>query len=68
MANEIHVPADGAGLVELADWRRRVADLYAFVRSESERGPEAARRRWRDVREDLFRTHSQSPRVYHRAP
>lgn len=64
MAPETDASADEAELVELvelADWRRRVADLYASVRSESERDPEGAWRRWRDVREDLFRAHSQSP-------
>jgi uncharacterized protein (DUF1684 family) len=52
---------DVAELVELADWRRRVADLYAAIRGEAHRDPEAAWRRWRDAREDLYRTHSQSP-------
>jgi uncharacterized protein len=61
MAQETGAQADGSGLVELADWRRRVADLYAEVRVEARRDPEAAWTRWRDVREELFRTHPQSP-------
>jgi len=51
----------GGERLDLADWRRRVADLYAVVRSEAVRDPEAAWRFWREVREGLFRTHPQSP-------
>ena len=47
--------------LELADWRRRVADLYAAVRSEASSDPAAAWRHWREIREELFRTHPQSP-------
>jgi uncharacterized protein (DUF1684 family) len=54
---------DPSGLerLELADWRRRVSDLYASVRAEAEDDPEAAWEVWREAREGLFRTHSQSP-------
>lgn len=45
----------------LADWRRRVAALYADVRATAAVDPEAAWQRWRDERETLFRTHPQSP-------
>ncbi len=45
----------------LADWRRRVADLYADVRRTAASDPEAAWDLWRTAREDLFRTHPQSP-------
>jgi uncharacterized protein (DUF1684 family) len=48
-------------LLELADWRRGVADLYAGVRSLASRDPEAAWEIWRRTRERLFREHSQSP-------
>ena len=41
------------------DWKRRVFALYAEVRAARE--PEAAWRRWRDVRDELYRTHPQSP-------
>jgi uncharacterized protein len=61
MAQETDTPTDELHLIELADWRRRVADLYAAVRVEARLDPEAAWRRWRDAREDLFRSHSQSP-------
>ena len=47
--------------LDLADWRRRISDLYAAVRAEAATDPEAAWRRWRETREDLFRTHPQSP-------
>jgi uncharacterized protein len=47
--------------LSLADWRRRIADLYGEVRSLAASDPEAAWRHWRDVREALFREHPQSP-------
>jgi len=45
--------------LDLLDWRRRVADLYAAVRA----GPpgESTWRRWRDGRDELLRTHPQRP-------
>lgn len=45
----------------LADWRRRIADLYAEVRRTALTDPGAAWARWRDAREELFRTHPHSP-------
>ncbi len=50
----------GAGL-ELADWRRRVAELYADVRAMAAESPEIAWQHWVATREVLFRTHPQSP-------
>jgi uncharacterized protein len=47
--------------LSLADWRRRVADLYAKVRALSGHDPEAAWRHWTVTREELFREHPQSP-------
>ena len=47
--------------LSLADWRRRVADLYADVREQSRGDPEAAWRHWTSSRETLFRAHPQSP-------
>jgi uncharacterized protein (DUF1684 family) len=47
--------------LELADWRRRISDLYAIVRAGSEHDPEGAWGLWRSVREELFRAHPQSP-------
>ncbi len=45
----------------LADWRRRVAALYAEVRSIAATDPGAALSHWRATREQLFREHPQSP-------
>lgn len=45
--------------LELSDWRRRVAELYADVRRD--RDPAAGRARWVAGRDELFRTHPQSP-------
>ncbi len=47
--------------LELADWRRRVARLYADVRFLYPDDPVAAWQLWRAERESLFREHSQSP-------
>lgn len=47
--------------LELADWRRRIAELYADVRRISKSDPQAAWERWRDVRDRMFRDHPQSP-------
>jgi uncharacterized protein (DUF1684 family) len=46
--------------MSLADWRRRVATLYAEVRLAAEADPEGAWRHWVDTRERLIRTHPQS--------
>ena len=54
----------GRGLSEtlqLADWRRRIADLYAEVRLLSATDIDAALELWRTTRERLFREHPQSP-------
>jgi uncharacterized protein (DUF1684 family) len=45
----------------LADWRRRVADLYTEVRARSVADPRGAWDTWREVREWLYREHPQSP-------
>jgi len=45
--------------LELADWRRQVAQLYAAVRDQ-ETGA-VAHRLWREGRGRLFREHPQSP-------
>ena len=47
--------------LELADWRRRISDLYAEVRQLSATDIEAALELWRGTRERLFREHPQSP-------
>jgi len=43
----------------LLDWKRRIFALYAEVRASAD--PQQAWRHWRAVRDDLFRTHPQSP-------
>lgn len=45
--------------VELADWRRRVAELYAAVRAAPD--PASGHATWRAGRDTLFRDHPQSP-------
>jgi uncharacterized protein len=45
--------------LELLDWKRRVFELYAAVRTDP--APEHAWRRWRDTRDELFRGHPQTP-------
>jgi hypothetical protein len=43
----------------LLDWKRRIFKLYEEIRQSPE--PERAWQRWRDVRDELFRAHVQSP-------
>jgi uncharacterized protein (DUF1684 family) len=47
--------------LQLADWRRQIADLYAEVRALSATDVAAALELWRTTRERLFREHPQSP-------
>ena len=44
----------------LLDWKHRIFALYAEVRATAE--PETGWRHWCAVREELYRTHPQSPR------
>ena len=44
--------------LDLLDWKRRVAELYAYVRGAPS---EVAWGAWREVREQLFAAHPQSP-------
>jgi uncharacterized protein (DUF1684 family) len=55
------VSGGAVDLLDLLDWKRRVFELYAEVRTAATADPEAAWRRWRDARDELFRTHPQSP-------
>ena len=48
-------------LLALADWRRRIAELYAEVRRASATDPTTAHATWRSEREALFRGHPASP-------
>ncbi len=45
--------------IELLGWRRRMFELYREVRASHD--PEEAWELWRDVRDELFATHPQSP-------
>jgi len=45
--------------LELLDWKRRVFGLYAEVRRASD--PRSAWQLWRDMRDELFRSHPQTP-------
>lgn len=47
--------------LELADWRRRIATLYAEVRELAASDPGVAWEHWCAVRERLYREHPQSP-------
>jgi uncharacterized protein (DUF1684 family) len=44
--------------LDLLDWKRRIAELYAEVRASD---PRAGWERWCAVRAELFRSHPQSP-------
>ena len=52
-------PDPTGGYPALWDWRRRIGSLYAEIRAEPD--PAAAWTHWREVRDGLFRGHSQSP-------
>ena len=47
--------------LQLALWRRTVAELYADVRAFAEERPEVAWQHWIDVRQRLYKTHPLSP-------
>jgi uncharacterized protein (DUF1684 family) len=49
--------------LELNGWRRRVGELYAAVRAEP--SPERGHALWRAGRDELFRSHPQSPLPRH---
>jgi uncharacterized protein (DUF1684 family) len=53
------MPLPAGDLLDLLDWKRRVFELYAQVRSAED--PEAAWDLWRSGRDELFATHPQSP-------
>jgi hypothetical protein len=54
-------PEGARATLELADWRRLVADLYAEVRIVAATDPASAWGHWRTAREALYRDHPQSP-------
>lgn len=48
-------------MLDLADWRRQVAQLYATWRAESVAAPETATAAFRAARDRLFAEHTQTP-------
>ncbi len=48
-----------AAELELTSWRRLVSELYAAVRAEDD--PKHGHALWREGRDELFRSHPQSP-------
>jgi uncharacterized protein (DUF1684 family) len=54
-------PAELSDILDLADWRRRVAAMYAEVRALAATDRHAALAFWRTTREALYRDHPQSP-------
>jgi uncharacterized protein (DUF1684 family) len=46
-------------IVDLLEWKRRIFELYGQIRSTAD--PVEAWSVWREVRDDLFRSHPQSP-------
>ena len=59
VAAEISGGASVRDMITLADWRRRLYELYATIRSMSD--PAQACRVWRTRRDALLRDHPQSP-------
>ena len=57
-ADQLALDPNG-GYPALWDWRRRIGSLYSEVRSEPD--PATAWTHWREVRDGMFRGHSQSP-------
>ena len=53
------MPSGAETTLALLDWKRRIFALYADVRAAGD--PEVAWRQWRETRDELFRTHPQSP-------
>ena len=47
--------------LELTDWRRTIAELYATWRRGAPTDPEGATLAWREARDRLYREHPQSP-------
>jgi uncharacterized protein (DUF1684 family) len=54
-------PEDALARLQLADWRRRVTDLYGQVRGLAALDPLTAWDHWRHTREQMYRDHPSSP-------
>jgi len=57
----VSAPASAFDPVAIADWRRRVAQMYADVRRIAASDPEAAHGVWVQQRDELFAMHAASP-------
>ena len=57
----VTAPASAFDPVAIADWRRRVAQMYADVRRIAASDPAAAHAVWVQQRDELFATHPASP-------
>ena len=51
--------SDQLSEVDLLDWKRRIFALYQDIRSSID--PASAWNDWRQTRDDMFRSHPQSP-------
>ncbi len=49
------------GYLDIADWRRRVSEIFAAWRHDSEADPEGATLQLRAAKDELFRSHPQTP-------
>jgi len=49
------------GYLDIADWRRRVSEIFAAWRHDSEADPEGATLQLRAAKDGLFRSHPQTP-------
>lgn len=58
-SRDVGAAAEAPDALSLADWRRRVAELYSEVRGAGE--PDHGHAIWRLGRDQLFGTHPQSP-------
>ena len=59
MTSTVDEPSAGQGALDLVDYRRQVWELYRTVRRSAP--TEATWRRWRRRRDELLRTHPQTP-------
>ena len=50
-----------AAELELAQWRRRTAETYSAARQRSRTNPTLAWEEYRARRDEMFRSHPQSP-------
>ena len=48
-----------AEVLSLLDWKRRIFDLYSSVRADAD--PPSAWERWKATRDEMYRSHEQSP-------